>query len=325
MILDSAILAGDDERSGNDRRLSAQEVPFDRRVNGKDRRIAGLGEISLEEAIRDEASPAQLTSSQGEHKLFLRRTEAFGNGIIKGVCKSEVFGPQDDLNLTQQYLLRLYMRERVKYVNKMGWFKEPREYDDDVYDLFERTRYILSPTYNRDGTLRQLGGMRLTQVPSFTNSLTWSMLRNNPELEESALRDNQHVIDLASQAALKGKLWDLTRLVVSGGGSDSLRAKTVFELIGTGLAETCEDLDYGTVWYFFTTQEFQKFLTDAGILHRVMARIGTGEHGKEDSILCITRPAIALEHLRVSQNKREQYAYRVIEHARQATMQPVLD
>ncbi len=314
------VIISEDERKGlPDRRSYEHAVLFDRRINENDRRAVAVGDLAVQGSLAGEDSVAPVAFGRSAVQPYIyRKTNEYTAKIPEDVCAPEAFSPKDTLNASQRYLHRLYMRERGRYVQAMGWFaSEQRPDDADAYDMYERTRYILSPSYGKDGSLRQLSGMRLTQVPSFKNSLTWSMLRTRQDLEADILQANQVEIDSANRAAKEGKLWDLTRLVVSEGASLRGRATMILELIGAGLGDTCPDLSSDAFWFFFTTKDFQEFLTSAGIQHRVMARV-TMKEGEAESILCITQPAVALEYLRNSENKREQYAYRVIERARQA-------
>lgn len=182
------------------------------------------------------------------------------NPLNLGIGMTSVsFGPYD------QSLLEKMLPVRADFVEAMGWstseskgifdfaptpatnWMEGYDYRDaDIYDTLESTIHLLVA---KPETGEVIAGLRLTRLSSLEESMSWSMVRGNPEIRDAvyAYRHNNgtRAIEDIQHSAETGNLWDLTRLVVPVNGSVSSKemAAGIMELFATGFGICKKQVD----------------------------------------------------------------------------------
>lgn len=199
-----------------------------------------------------------------------------------------------------------YIAMRTAYGKTHYWPLDDTGVDIDDYDLDPHTRYFLA--LQRDGLGRKHlnTGLRLTQVYNFDDSLSLSMWENAVD-KQKMLHDlvrHKQDITILKQAAQKGHLWDLTRLVTAmslqAERSPKLKRATYVALLitlGAAMRHTGSD----AFWIFTTNRETKRFMDRMGIQYTMLTegRIGYSDAG--DSYFGWTSAPAAYEQLKNGQ------------------------
>lgn len=197
---------------------------------------------------------------------------------------------------------------REDFVTALGWFERPHD-DTDRYDENPNTLHLaLYDNSNAEAERRQIAaGMRLTQIGSVEDSLSWSMLERNPlmrlEAHEHIDKNGLNSIQELNRVAADGNLWDLTRMVnpLDGSVKPEKIVGAMVELIGMGIAKTSrrgEKKDFDDLaWLFITTPSMKNALDHLGIENEVVARDYVSEGDKDVSYVCYAKPADALREV----------------------------
>lgn len=206
-----------------------------------------------------------------------------------------VAGPRNNI-------LERFMDLRHKYVTEMGWLDDIGS-DHDIYDDTDQTLYLVR---SQDGPSDRLAdgtshvvraGLRITQVGSFYDSLTWSMLAANPGTQADIIADNFVLIsEINRQAAANGAgLWDITRLVCPLDGSVSKLEviQSIYELLGMAMYKTVVEPGDDPVWMFLTTPTMKRLFEMSGIECTVLFSGHVSSTDDYDSFLCVARPRSA--------------------------------
>lgn len=220
------------------------------------------------------------------------------------------------------------MSLRLRYVIEQGWLTSIST-DDDVYDISPDTAYFI----RTDGTparwepARVAAGMRITRVPSFRESLTWSMLAATPAAQRTIEREHAALLaDVDRRAASPGHgLWDLTRLVSLTDGS--LPAPTiiqsVYELFGMALYKTVVEPGTDPVWMCLTTHTVERLFTMSGFECTVLFRGRVSSSDDYDCVLCLINPRAVYDAIGRSDQLAHRRAYKNILSGYEA-LQPVI-
>ncbi len=208
---------------------------------------------------------------------------------------------QFELTVTRDKASSAMMRTRVDFVTSEKWFGEDHTDDTDRYDGISSTLHY----EKTDSAGEFVVGMRLTQCDRLTDSLSYEMLRSNPQMEQEA-KDVADEIDMLAG----DQLFDLTRLVNPPNKFEVQTASGIMEMIGMGIGHTQKDSLGKLTWIFTTTRPMKDLLDGLGIQSYVIAEGKISAHDEEDSLLCIAYPADALEFVR---DNPEQYAF-TLEH-----------
>lgn len=215
------------------------------------------------------------------------------------VClhQGEVLAPGSDHDL-----LRDFMELRLRYVTAMGWL-DGLTTDDDCYDADDRTWYFIRQSAEAPaGTGRAIAAaLRATQVTSFYDSLTWSMLGSDVKRRSDIIAGNLPLLTDVNRAAAdrRAGLWDITRLVspVDGTVSAAEIVRSIYEVLGMVMYKTAVEPDADPVWMFLTTPTITRMFEMSGIPCTVLfaGRVSPGD--ESDAYLCIARPRRAWDQI----------------------------
>lgn len=179
---------------------------------------------------------------------------------------------------------------REQFVQNRGW-KPGCPEGQDRYDNDNATVHSIA-VHNKE----VVAGMRLTPVGSAEESLTIEMLKHNPSMQSEARQELE---------TTPGIYYDLTRLVSIETNSDRNTKKAVIEGIGQmlgasfGLAlqsHTANELDQ-IIWMYAVDEHFLDVLSAMGIQHRKIASGTVSSDDRYNTVVCVTHPAGAYEHL----------------------------
>jgi hypothetical protein len=202
-------------------------------------------------------------------------------------------------------------------IPELAWLEQPGleevRKEADAYDSDQETLHFMISDHE---TGEIMAGLRLTPVLSVEDSLSWSMFENAPEMRTQAYghinRTGQNSIDDLNEAAARGDLWDLTRLVTPEPTTKEQAEKlmaSIMELFATSYGaqrrfkQNPEDWD-GIRWMFTGTDSLVFGLKHLGIQHEVIA---SGLINEEDaknnpdggkSNFCTVKPESAARYLR---------------------------
>lgn len=224
--------------------------------------------------------------------------------------------PQRDAFLpgSESDVMRRFMDLRLRYVTAMGWL-DGLASDADDYDNNHGTWYFVrqstAPADDTDPTIT--AALRATQVTSFYDSLTWSMLGADAKRQADIIADNLPLLTEVNRAAadpLSG-LWDITRLVspVDGSVSAAEVVRSIYEVLGMVMRKTVLEADADPVWMFLTTPTIKRLFELSGIPCTVLfaGRVSPGD--EDDAFLCVARPKRAWDRIGHSTTPRHQRAF----------------
>lgn len=205
---------------------------------------------------------------------------------------------------------------RTKFVTLIGWFEplnaDGTEFiDGDRYDNDERTVHIADRNID-DGRLKT--GLRLTQVDSVEDSLSYSMFEDNDEMIHGL---TTHVsvdeyggvyrtIDDLNEAGKNGNLYDLTRLVNAFNKTMTLEQiqDSMVKIFAYGAAVTSPDRTadakahyqnlHNVRWVFTSTEFLVDQMTKMGLEYEVITHARISEKDTQDSYFCTVKPMQAL-------------------------------
>lgn len=194
-----------------------------------------------------------------------------------------------------------YLQLRLRYVKAMGWLPGI-ETDRDWYDDDAGTRYFVRMAEQAtDEHLVISAGMRLTQVASLSESMTWGMLTLADEMR-AAVSDGypglMESLDAVAADDAQG-LWDLTRLVVPLDGSvpGTEALQSVYEVFGMALQSTMIEPGTDPVWVFLTTKKMKRLFDSSGIRFDTVVCGRVSPTDAEKCYLCIVRPRYSFGHM----------------------------
>lgn len=215
------------------------------------------------------------------------------------------------------------MDTRLKYITGMGWLPNMRS-DSDVYDSVASTRYLvrLREGSGGDSTPGVSAGLRLTRVPSFYESLTWSMLEKAPTAQKTLDAQFKSEAGRRVRRTLAGEseLWDVTRLVAPMDGTvpASEIVNSIYELFGMAFYETVIRTQADPCWVFLTTASIKRLFDMSGIEYSVIFSGRVSSSDDYDSFLCVTRPKSAFSMMRRSPNLAHRRAFKRVATGRDA-------
>lgn len=201
---------------------------------------------------------------------------------------------------------------RADFVRAMDWFPDDPERDDtDRYDSDPRTLHFAS---FEPGTSRSLvASMRLTQVDSLEQSLSWEMLSSNADMQRTVLSQQlaggEAVGSALDERATKGGLWDLTRLVypLDDKADKEMLLGGLMEMCGAGLALTDpaegELADDTLTWVFTATPTVKLALDFLGVENQVLSKGKVSAHDRKESYFCIVHPVSAFSRIQQNPDK----------------------
>lgn len=177
----------------------------------------------------------------------------------------------------------------IDFTSELPWLKDLDEHgrsDVDFYDTLDSTLHFLLTDRENDEII---AGLRLTQVPSVEESLSWSMFKDNSDIVRQAYDhkddDGADTISKLNEAAQRGNVWDLTRLVNSVDGNVDI-AKVMagmMELFGTGYGairkQTAPEEQADVRWIFNGTEMIKAALEHLQVQFDVVAQ---GQISKKD-------------------------------------------
>lgn len=208
--------------------------------------------------------------------------------------------PVETQSTESALIVKDFLANRLTFVKGMGWTPEAVT-DEDRYDVDPSTAYILRSDAENTSTF--IAGMRLTEVDSLENSLSWHMLDGAPEIKEAA-RNNEAEFARILAAQERGELWDLTRLVPALDGrlmsTPSAMKDSILDIIGGGMRLTAQGEGTDPAWVFVTTPTMLKFLTKIGVRTTTLATGKVSFHDNQVSHLCVAYPRYALDTVRDS-------------------------
>ncbi|MEO7126355.1 MAG: hypothetical protein ABI034_09540 [Nakamurella sp.] len=187
----------------------------------------------------------------------------------------------------------------------MGWLDDLVT-DHDTYDDTDHTLYLVrsadAPNEVPSPTIR--AGLRITQVGSFYESLTWNMLASNAGNQADIISNNFALISDINRQAVESAvgLWDITRLVCPLDDSVSKLEviQSIYELLGMAMYKTVVEPDADPVWMFLTTPTMKRLFEMSGIECTVLFAGHVTDTDDYDSFLCVARPRSAYMSVRNS-------------------------
>jgi hypothetical protein len=180
-------------------------------------------------------------------------------------------------------------------VDKMKWLPDTHVEGHDEYD--ENLGTLHFERHNKEGGV--IAGMRLTNLGpgGYGHSMSVGMLRQNPAMYNRALEQEGKF----SEAAGRGDLWDLTRLVnaldLVADGEKLEVLEATLELFGAGLAITKEHGSSHPIWVFTITPDIKWFLNKSHIKVDVLAEGRLNVDDEADTLFCSIDPVEAMEML----------------------------
>lgn len=190
------------------------------------------------------------------------------------------------------------LKTRLDFVRAMKWLVE--EDDNDRYDGIPETYHFTKRT--GEGVLAT---MRLTQVPSIQESLSYGMLADS-EAFQAAVAAKQTIVS-------DGQLWDLTRLCFPTDNSQSSAAieNGMVELFGMGeyISKLQAEEDEKIYWMFTTTPWMMRFFNDHGIECEQLGRgrLANTDGTPETTLFCKVDVRSAVKKLADDQTHQATY------------------
>lgn len=218
--------------------------------------------------------------------------------------------PCSPLSELRREVAEAYLDARHKFVQEMGWLKD-RENDLDVYDSNPSTFYcIRNKIDEKSGAIKFAAGLRLTRAGRIEDSLSFSMLAQNLDMQWQTFANAWKDRDVR-RAMLDGNLWDVTRQLGRRDGSISPREirESIAKSFGAAIGATAPTED--TVWFFVTTKELKDMLERNGVELKVLSKGYVSLHDEPDpengkpgrvSYVCATVPARVLASLQSADN-----------------------
>ncbi len=207
------------------------------------------------------------------------------------------------------------------FSKELPWLNELDERgrsDVDFYDTLNSTLHFML-TDHENGQI--IAGLRLTRVPSVEESLSWSMFKGNSDIMQQAYShtdgDGIGTLVKLNEAAQRGNVWDLTRLVNPVDGTVDI-AKVMagmMELFGTGYGairkQTSPEEQDEVRWIFNGTEMIKAALEHLQVQFDVVAQ---GQISKKDvdqngnpvkSYFCMVKAESATQYIYDHANERE--------------------
>ena len=196
-----------------------------------------------------------------------------------------------------------YVAMRTAYGTMHHWPLDDTGVDIDLYDFDPHTIYFLAVENRGFGRKHLNGGLRLTQVYDFNDTLSlamWDQAIDKQKVTRDLIKHKQDVAIL-KKAAKKGYLWDLTRLVTAMSLQAERTPKTkratyaaLLLMLGAAMKHTGPD----AFWLFTTNRETKRFLDKLGIQYALLADGCIGYSDAGDSYLGWTSAPAAYEQLK---------------------------
>lgn len=213
-----------------------------------------------------------------------------------------VISPNDELSLLEADLAKEFHDNRFALSTREEWL--PGSHDDyDAYDKDPNTIYIVKTVQNADGNIIFASGIRFTRIGGdrgVGDSLTWSMMDGNPDMQSAILsKDDSRAVDALNAASDEDRLWDMTRLVPRMDGALSLKdiVPTMRELFGKGLDLTAIQTGKEPLWFFLIDSRSLGFLMMSGIEAEIIHSQKVSERDRDVSHFCVINPVAAYKKL----------------------------
>lgn len=235
-----------------------------------------------------------MRETEKQSRTFSEHLSSKYEAIPDGVGMTEAsHGPRNEAMLKRMLPFRADFVDAMKwspeesqhpidFTKELPWLRDLDEHDRsdvDFYDTLDSTLHFLLTDRGSDEII---AGLRLTQVPSVEESLSWSMFKDNSDITRQAYdhTDGDGVGTLAklNEAARRGNVWDLTRLVNSVDGNVDITKimAGMMELFGTGYGairkQTAPEEQADVRWIFNGTEMIKAALEHLHVQFDVIAQ-----------------------------------------------------